>query len=66
MMTTLEKSRPHLMIELHGREAGSETLRRLAGLGYEYLLSSTGTRYRTAGALLDSLPEACVQVIGYP
>jgi FkbM family methyltransferase len=65
MMDTLEKGRPNFMIELHGREAGSETLRRLAGLGYEYLLSSTGVKYRTAGALLDSLPEACVQVIGY-
>jgi FkbM family methyltransferase len=65
MMETLERSRPNFMIELHGREAGSATLRRLAGLGYEYLLSSTGTRYRTADALLDSLPEACVQVIGY-
>jgi FkbM family methyltransferase len=66
MMETLEKSRPSFMIELHGREAGSETLRCLAGLGYEYLLSSTATRYRTAEALLDSLPDACVQVIGYP
>jgi FkbM family methyltransferase len=65
MMETLEKSRPNLMIELHGREAAAETLRCLAGLGYEYLLSSTATRYRTAQALLDSLPEACVQVIGY-
>jgi FkbM family methyltransferase len=65
MMDTLEKSRPNLMIELHGRQAAAETLRCLAGLGYEYLLSSTATRYPTAEALLDSLPEACVQVIGY-
>jgi FkbM family methyltransferase len=65
MMRTLEKSRPSFMIELHGREAGSATLRYLAGLGYEYLLTSTGTRYRTAEALLDSLPDVCVQVIGY-
>ena len=43
MMETLEKSRPSFMIELHGRDAGSETLRCLAGLGYEYLLSSTAT-----------------------
>jgi len=65
MMATLEKSRPDFMIELHGREAGSQTLRRLAGLGYEYLVPSTATRYLTAEAVLDSMPEACVQVIGY-
>jgi FkbM family methyltransferase len=66
MMDTLEKNRPGLMIELHGRQAASETLRCLGELGYEYLLSSTAVRYSTAEALLDSLPEACVQVVGYP
>jgi FkbM family methyltransferase len=66
MIKTLEKSRPHFMIELHGREAAAATLGCLAGLGYEYLLVSTATRYQTAKVLLDSLPEACVQVVGYP
>jgi FkbM family methyltransferase len=66
MMETLEKSRPGLMVELHGRDAASETLRILASLHYHYLLCSTATRYSTAQALLDALPEACVQVIGYP
>jgi FkbM family methyltransferase len=64
MMGTLEQSRPGFMIELHGREAAAATLRCLAPLGYQYLLSSTGARYPTADALLDGLPEACVQVIG--
>jgi FkbM family methyltransferase len=66
MMNTLEKHRPGFMIELHGRSAASETLRCLGELGYQYLLSSTTERFRTADALLDSLPDACVQVIGYP
>jgi FkbM family methyltransferase len=66
MVRTLEKSRPSFMIELHGRKAASDTLECLSELGYQYLLSSTSTRYRNAEELLDSLPEACVQVIGYP
>jgi FkbM family methyltransferase len=66
MMGTLEKHRPGFMIELHGREAASGTLRYLAQLGYQYLLCSTAAKYRTADALLASLPDACVQVIGYP
>jgi FkbM family methyltransferase len=66
MMETLERRRPSLMIELHGRQAASATLGCLGRLRYQYLVSSTAIRYPTAEALLDSLPEACVQVIGYP
>jgi FkbM family methyltransferase len=66
MMDTLEKNRPGVMIELHGREAASETLGSLARLGYQYLVCSTAVKYATAEALLDSLPDACVQVIGHP
>jgi FkbM family methyltransferase len=66
MMGTLDKRRPTIMIEMHGREAASRTLLTLAALGYRYRLSSTGAAYPTAQDLLDSLPDACVQVIGYP
>lgn len=66
MMDTLVQHRPGFMIELHGREAASNTLACLARLGYHYLLASTGATYPTAEALLDALPEACVQVIGQP
>ena len=66
MMETLEKHRPGFMIELHGRAAASATLQHLAGLGYRYVLSSTGAKYGTTDALLAALPEACVQIIGYP
>jgi FkbM family methyltransferase len=66
MMATLEKHRPSFMIEMHGRDAASQTLLSLAGLGYQYRLSSTAAMYRSAEDLLDSLPDACVQVIGYP
>jgi FkbM family methyltransferase len=66
MMNTLENSRPGLMIELHGRAAAAATLHQLARLGYEYLSCSNGVRYPSAEAVLASLPDACVQVIGYP
>jgi FkbM family methyltransferase len=65
MMGTLEKHRPGLMVELHGRQAASETLRILAPLNYQYLACATATRYSSADALLDALPEACVQIIAY-
>jgi FkbM family methyltransferase len=65
MMQTLRSARPGLLIELHGRDAGMESLKRLAELPYEYLLCSTGARYPTAEALLDSLPDECVQVLAF-
>jgi FkbM family methyltransferase len=65
MMATLEKSRPTFMIELHGRQAATGALGHLAKLGYRYLSCSTAARFTSAEALLDSLPDACVQVIGY-
>jgi FkbM family methyltransferase len=66
MRATLVKRRPILMIELHGREAASDTLQHLQALKYSYLLASSGQRYDTAEALFGALPDACVQVIGYP
>jgi FkbM family methyltransferase len=66
MMETLRRSRPSFMIELHGREAAAGTLRCLADLDYQFVLCSTGARFGSADALLDSLPEACVQVVGHP
>lgn len=66
MINTLERHRPGLMIELHGREAAAGALGSLARLGYQYVLCSTGARYATAEALLAAVPDACVQVIGHP
>jgi len=66
MRETLETRRPSLMIELHGKDAASATLQLLAPLGYRYLRPSTAAKYETADALLDSLEDECVQVIGYP
>jgi FkbM family methyltransferase len=65
MRETLERARPSLMIELHGKVAAAETLQLLAPLGYQYSRPSTGLKYKTAEALLDSLPDECVQVVGY-
>jgi FkbM family methyltransferase len=65
MMQTLRSARPGLLIELHGRDAGMESLKQLAELPYEYLLCSTGARYPTAEALLNSLPDECVQVLAF-
>jgi FkbM family methyltransferase len=64
MMETLERHRPSLMIELHGRQAAEATLPQLARLRYTYLLCATGAQYASADTLLTSLPDACVQVIG--
>jgi FkbM family methyltransferase len=66
MLGTLERNRPGLMIELHGREAAAATLRQLSHLRYAYLLCSTGARYRTAEDLLESLADRCVQIIACP
>ena len=54
------------MIEVHGRAAAAETFLSLARLPYRYVLPSTNSTYPTADDLLASLPDACVQVIGYP
>lgn len=66
MMQTIERRRPGLMIEMHGRDAATDTLRQLAHLSYQYLLCSTSVRYQSAEDLLGVLPDACVQVIGNP
>jgi FkbM family methyltransferase len=65
MQQTLEAARPSLMIELHGKDAATATLQLLAPLDYHYLRPSTAKTYETADALLDSLRDECVQVIGY-
>ncbi|HEV3061178.1 MAG TPA: FkbM family methyltransferase [Vicinamibacterales bacterium] len=66
MSTTLEQARPHLIVELHGTRAAADALRVLANLGYRYSVPPAAARYETAKALLDSLRDECVQVIGYP
>ncbi len=66
MMGTLEKTRPHLMIELHGRQAAADTLRCLARLDYRYLLASDGSLHAACDDLLAAVPDACVQIVGYP
>jgi FkbM family methyltransferase len=66
MMNIIEDRRPGLMIELHGRESAVRTLRLLAPFGYQYFLSSASERFRTAEDVLEAMPDACVQVIGYP
>jgi FkbM family methyltransferase len=66
MRETLETTRPSLMIELHGREAATATLQLLAPLGYHYLRPATAAKYDTTDALLDSLEDECVQIVGYP
>ena len=66
MMATLERTRPGLMIELHGRDAAADTLQTLARLGYRYVVPNTAAAYPNAEALLASLPDACFQIVGYP
>jgi FkbM family methyltransferase len=65
MMRTLERHRPRLLIELHGRDAASGALAALTPLGYRYLRCSSGIEYQSADALLPALPDACEQVVGF-
>jgi FkbM family methyltransferase len=66
MLDTLERARPGLMFELHGKDAAADTLRLMSDLRYQYSIPPAAARYETAEALLDALRDACVQVIGYP
>lgn len=62
MMRTLERRRPTLLVELHGRDAAQQVLPRLAVLRYEFEVPAAGARFATADELLAWMPEACVQV----
>jgi hypothetical protein len=64
MMGTIDRERPTLMIELHGRTAAADTLKQLAKFDYHYSVPSTGAEYRSTSDLLSWFPDACVQVIG--
>jgi FkbM family methyltransferase len=65
MRHTLERERPALMIELHGRASASHTLGQLAGVGYRFT-RPPDTRQVSAQILLDDLRDECFQVIGHP
>ena len=62
MAQTLERSRPTLLVELHGREAAEHVLPRLSALRYTFDVPATGARFATVRELLAWMPEACVQV----
>jgi FkbM family methyltransferase len=66
MLDTLVRSRPILMLELHGREPAKSALHHLRALEYRFRTPGTATTYETADSLLATMPEACVQVIGSP
>lgn len=61
MRETIERHRPALIFELHGRQAARETLK---GLGaYLWQIPGENEQY-SARQLADIFPEACLQVIG--
>jgi len=61
MLETIERHRPALIFELHGRQAARETLK---GLGaYDWQFPGENKQY-SAQQLADIFPEACLQVIG--
>jgi FkbM family methyltransferase len=64
MMGTIDRQRPTIMIELHGRTAASDTLKQLARFDYQYSVPLTGTEFGSAADLIAWFPDACVQVIG--
>lgn len=63
MLETIERHRPALIFELHGRQAARETLK---GLGaYDGQIPGENKQY-SAQQLADIFAEACLQVIGAP
>ena len=66
MMETLAAHRPIVVIELHGLESATATLRLLTRLGYKYSVPSKVATDVTAEALIGCLPDECVQIIGHP
>jgi FkbM family methyltransferase len=66
MARTIERHRPILVLELHGRAAAQATLAHLAPAGYRYKDVASGRTFGTARELGDWFPEACLQVIGEP
>lgn len=62
MMRTLERARPTILVELHGRGAAQQVLPRLAALRYAFDVPAAGVRFGTADELLAWMPEACIQV----
>jgi hypothetical protein len=63
MLETIEKNRPELIFELHGRAAAKETLKYLDA--YRWQVPGED-RFYSAQELSDVFPESCVQVIGCP
>lgn len=61
MRETIERHRPALIFELHGRQAARETLK---GLGaYDWQIPGENKQY-SAQQLAEIFPEACLQVVG--
>jgi FkbM family methyltransferase len=65
MTRTLEAHRPVVAIELHGLQPAAATLRLLGRLGYTFSVPPDQTT-TSAEALVSSLRDECVQVIGFP
>jgi FkbM family methyltransferase len=66
MRATVERHRPTLLVEIHGRAAARATVAPLAGLGYRYRDAESGTAFADAAALLAWFPEAVRQIVCTP
>jgi FkbM family methyltransferase len=66
MMSTIGVARPIVIIELHGRSAALETLRLLDRSHFRYQVSKDLRPFDSADALVDWMPEECIQVVALP
>lgn len=66
MRKTIERSRPTLIFELHGRDAARGTLEELESGGYRYQELPGGRTFSNARELIDWFPNAVLQIIGRP
>lgn len=66
MRRTIERSRPAILVELHGQGAARGTLDGIDWSGYAFEEAASGRTFADAGSLRDWFPDACLQVIARP
>ena len=63
MRQTIERYRPSMLIEIHGRNAARAVAEAVDWSSYRFEEVSGGARFDDAQALLEWFPEACLQVV---
>jgi FkbM family methyltransferase len=65
MQRTLQKHRPIILLEVHGRAAAESALPKLGSLNYHFVVIN-GSKFPNADALLQWFPDSVLQLICYP